>query len=274
MVSKTMNSETHHRKHKRLMEVSISIEAIAHVRQAIPEHGKSKQAQILEFGCGDGFQIPALQKLGNVIASDVYRGELDEIEDAEFIQCSIADTPFATETFDIVYSNHVIEHIEDIEHAFDELVRIGKPDCIYAFSVPTNIWLLLSLPAQYLGKVKSLAKAVQRRFGGGGEQHAPGARASNGSLAASAGTPRWQTFASMLAPKGHGVIENYIACYNQFKVSEWSKLFAGHGFSILEVRPLLLYAPSECPVIPTGKSRFGLSSSVLFLMRKSASANS
>ena len=161
-----------------------------------------------------------------------------------------------------------VEHIEDIERAFDELLRIGKPNCIYAFAVPTNVWLLLSLPAQYLGKAKSLMRALQDRFGGVETSDASG-RVRNGFTAANVGGLNQQTLASMIAPKGHGVIESFIDCYRHFKVANWSKLFAGNGFSILEAKPLLLYAPSECPVIPTVKSRFGLSSSVLFLMRRS-----
>ena len=272
MFFNSKDDENSHRKQKRELEVSIAIKAICSLQGKFSKTDNTIDATVLEFGCGDGFQIPALRQLGSVVASDVYRGKLDDVSDVEFVQCSITDTPFPTERFDIIYSNHVVEHIDEIELAFEELIRIGKPDCIYAFSVPTNVWLLLSLPAQYLGKVKNLASALHRLIRGAGEGYVNvGADAS---VAVKAGRPPLTKFLSLLAPKGHGVIDDYIGCYRQFKVSNWSKLFAGHGFSILEVQPLLLYAPSECPVIPTVKSRFGLCSSVLFLMRKSASAHS
>ena len=66
---------------------------------------------------------------------------------------SINDTSFNDKQFDLIFSNHVIEHLEDLEGQLKkwwELVQM----IVFVFSVPTNIWLALSLPAQYYRKIK------------------------------------------------------------------------------------------------------------------------
>jgi len=269
MFPKSLNGEKSHRKYKREMEVSLSVDFIENLQKGTQCKKKLKDVKILEFGCGDGFQIPYLNKIGTVVASDVYRGELGEVADFEFVECDITNTPFESSLFDIIYSNHVIEHVENLEEAFGELIRIGDNNCIYAFSVPTNIWLLLSLPAQYLSKIKTFLDRFRRK------KAAPSEHESSGPITNLNVVKYKQSlldkFLGLLGPSGHGVTENYFQCYKNFRVTSWYKLFSDSGFSVVETRPLLLYGPSEWPLIPTLKSKFGLSSSVLFLMVKRAS---
>lgn len=224
---------------------------------------------ILEFGSGDGFQIPYLQRLGRLVASDVYRSELlDRVPDPNFVLCSITDTPFESGRFDVVFSNHVIEHVDDLPGAFREMRRIGKAGCVYAFSVPTNVWLALSVPGQYfsraaglLGKLRSKSGPRRTASGPGNQQGTREARARpRGTLGAK--------LLRQLLPTGHGTERRFLACYRRFRIGTWEALFRGAGFEILETRPLLLYGPSKWPIIPTMPGRGGACSSVLFVMGK------
>ncbi len=63
------------------------------------------------------------------------------------------------------------------------------------------------------------------------------------------------------------VLPNAIKC---FKINGWKNLFINNGFKIITVKPLLLYAPSEMPYIPTTKkfTQYKICSSVLFLLNK------
>lgn len=248
--------EARHRERKRKAEMEIIIEKLA------PFVKDVDRPRILEFGSGDGYQIPYLKKLGSLVASDLYKNErVDKYEDAEFVVCDIRNTPFMPNSFDIIFSNHVLEHIEDIQSAFKELRRIGKSRCIYAFAVPTNTWLLLSVPAQ-------CHNALQRLFnknfkeGSGDIGRRRQARTDFTRLKG------WRKF----MPIGHGWRKDFFACFNSFKVKNWQRLFCESGFEIMESAPLLLYAPSEFPVIPTTKllADRGLYSSAIFIMKKSA----
>ena len=144
---KSRAAEDKHRKLKRQIEARITLQLLSTVLKTDEEFNKRKP-QILEFGCGNGFQIPYLRHLGNVTASDIYRS--DKLPgNCIFVNTDITNSPFNNYEFDVIFSNHVIEHIEDLESALAELMRIGKSSCIYAFSVPTNVWLVLSIPAYY-----------------------------------------------------------------------------------------------------------------------------
>jgi len=250
--------EEGHRRSKREREMSLMIEAI---RQELPQSSLNQEQnslQILEFGAGSGFQIPFLQKLGRVTASDiVLDSALKAAAGINAVECGIAETPFDDHRFDLIFSNHVIEHLEDPQGAFRELRRIGKPDGVYAFSVPTNIWLMLSIPAQYWNRLRRL----KPKFHEQGEKQP---------VAFFKGSPvdARHNRLNRFLPRGHGVEENFFRCYHQFKISTWRSFFERNQFTISAVKPLLLYGPSEFPMIPTLPAAGDLCSSVLFILRQ------
>jgi len=273
MFPKSKNDEKLHRKHKRQLEISMAIDAIKNLQKNTQGKKNCKDVNVLEFGCGDGFQIPYLKQIGTVVASDVYRGDLKDIQDIEFVKCDIINTPFEDGFFDVIYSNHVVEHVENLDEAFGELIRIGDDTCIYAFSVPTNIWLLLSLPAQYLSKAKTFLGLLWSKYFASNNTNKPPLIDINVNEVKN-DKSRLEKLIELVAPSGHGVTESYIECYKNFRVESWYKLFSDNGFSIVETKPLLLYGPSEWPLIPISKCKFGLSSSVLFLMVKRPTSQS
>ena len=268
MLPITKSAEKVHRERKRHMEIGIIVEEISEALKNNAEFA-NKNITILEFGSGDGIQIPYLKCLGKVVATDIYASdEIKRLQDIEFVECGITDMPFEKGQFDIVFSNHVIEHIDDLKSAFQETRRIGAPSCIYAFSVPTNIWLLLSIPAQYYNKVRRLFTLARKRsltttsieMNRNKKDHFPNRRHKAPSIFA-------RVFRFIL-PTGHGVILNFIECYHCFKIENWQQLLSDNGFAIIKTKPLLLYAPSEWPIIPTQNCDSNLCSSVLFLMKK------
>lgn len=258
MLPQTKVAETKHRVHKRHLEIEETVRTI----QSLVQQQQSVTTRVLEFGCGDGFQIPYLQKLGQVIASDLYRSPALQDSDVEFYECDITRTPFPDDYFDVIFSNHVIEHIADLQSAFVEMQRIGRANCIYAFSVPTNMWLLLSLPTQYYHKVRTVFSkyVIQSEV-----PQAISAEVPNISV-----KKRNSLYhkAKLILPLGHGVRQNFIQCYQEFRISHWQQLVQSSGFSLIEVKPLLLYGPSEWPIIPTIRPFSGVCSSVLLLARK------
>ena len=164
MWPRTETGEKKHRKRKRELEISLILETLP---DFLKERSSDRrdEIKILEFGTGDGFQIPYLQKIGRVTVTDLYRSEtLEKLPTVSFHECSITDTPFQDGEFDLVFSNHVLEHIDNLNQAFEELKRIGAPDCLYAFALPTNLWLLFSIPAQYYRTVRMIWRKVRSFF--------------------------------------------------------------------------------------------------------------
>lgn len=248
-------------KNKREQEIKLIVAEIAKYLNK----SSSKKQKILEFGCGAGYQVRYLQKLGDVISTDIYTHEnIEKVQGIQFIKANILRTPFNDNQFDLLFSNHVLEHIEELVKAFNELKRIGNDNCLYAFSVPTNIWLLLSIPSQLLGKIKL---AIRKMFRQKKEMTRNSPEANEKKIVENESITKSRRGWGKFALTGHGgVYTNFFDCYRQFKIDSWKKLFIINNFKIISVKPLLLYAPSELPIIPTINPINNICSSVLFIM--------
>lgn len=261
-----------HRQAKRHIEI-VRILAEINAFQQTPKI-ELQDMKILEFGCGNGFQVPYLKKIGDVFTTDIYTStEIRAMADAKFCESNITELPYRDRFFDLIFSNHVVEHLPDPSAAFAELRRVAKPDCLFAFSVPTNYWLLLALPAKYLGKLSSLIqlRPKSRNYGFQCNEHniIDTEARMHMEMRLTRSTSSDKTFLRKLLPKGHGVYPDFIACYKAFRINAWEVFFKSHGFFLKKTVPLLLYGPSERPVIPTTDcfNRFGVCSSVLFLLK-------
>jgi len=264
MFPRTHKGEKSYRLKKRRLEIQIILSVIEnHIKKHTSNF--NSQLNILEFGCGNGFQIPYLQKLGIVTATDIsIPNNLNLMKPADFVECDISNSPFLDDQFDLIFSNHVIEHIRELNKAFNELKRIGKRNCLYALSVPTNVWLLLSIPAQYLQKFRlvwSKLRSIDEKYYNKATEH------EISDISYSNKIPIIHKLIDKLIPHGHGIIRSFTGCYHDFKIKSWSKLLTQHGFKLEETFPLLLYAPSEWPIIPVlpVPNRSIICSSVLFL---------
>lgn len=257
-----MNRVERHRKKKRLMEVM-------EITRVLEEKGlinPQLPLKILEFGTGVGDQIPELKKYGNVSAIDIYTHSRLNTEDVNFIECSITSTPFENNSFDWIYSNHVIAHIgesraHDLSEAFSEMLRIGKEDCYYTFAVPTRLWLLLSLPAHYFDLLYRLFKKVM-----------PSTKASNESEARDTAKPpqKDKNYLKLLLPGGLGIFRTFFSAYKGFGRMQWIKLFDKHGMKCMADNALATYSASELPIVPTTRilNRWNIGSSRLYILKK------
>jgi SAM-dependent methyltransferase len=80
---------------------------------------------ILDVGCG-------LNKIPGSVGMDKNpRTDADIIHDLNDIPY-----PVASNSFDVIYCRHVMEHLHDIGSVMEELHRIGKPDAVLKINVP------------------------------------------------------------------------------------------------------------------------------------------
>ncbi len=229
--------------------------------------GALEDALILEFGSGAGHQGEWLSRLGRCVLSDVYVDkDLRVTGRACFLACDVSQSPFRSGSFDLIFSNHVVEHLLDPERSFRELQRIGREHCLYAFAVPTSVWLLLSVPGQYWDKVRDVvARLAEPRTGARrGDAATVHLTAIEGPLSGTGGLVSW------ILPHGHGSYPGFVECLRAFRAASWRRYFRNHGFALLGDHPVLCYAQAAWPVIPTNRvlATIGLCSSRLFILRK------
>ncbi len=103
--------------------------------------------RLLDFGCGPGQLVEAAMTLGlDARGADVfYGGEKDRQEVVARgllgnVVREIRDgrIPFDDATFDLVVSNQVFEHVEDLDGTLAEVRRVMKPDGMLVALFPTR----------------------------------------------------------------------------------------------------------------------------------------
>ena len=101
-------------------------------------------ASILEVGCGDGRISNIINKKYNVTSIDINQTKIQEVS-AKKIIADISNLPIKNDTYDLVISAEVIEHLDDdtFDKALKEMVRVCKKYILISVPFKENI------PAQW-----------------------------------------------------------------------------------------------------------------------------
>lgn len=101
-----------------------------------------KELKVLDVGCGDGVAINLLTRFRVL---DLYG--IDDSEQAlavaraknpsaQFIQGDVCHLEYADNTFDLVISSDVIEHVENPHKMLEEIKRVAKPEANIIIGTP------------------------------------------------------------------------------------------------------------------------------------------
>jgi ubiquinone/menaquinone biosynthesis C-methylase UbiE len=136
------------------------------IRPAFRELGSLQGLHVLDFGCGHGMAAVVLARQGAcVTAFDLSRGYLDEARNrarangvrVQFVQADGERLPFADASFDRVWGNAVLHHL-DLRVAAHELFRVLRPGGSAVFCEPWGENPLLNWARnklQYPGKERT-----------------------------------------------------------------------------------------------------------------------
>ena len=92
--------------------------------------GKRIEGKILENGCGVGLYLEHLSPLGGELIGMEYelsRAIQAKEKSSQILGAAGEYVPFPTNTFDLILSNEVIEHVADDKQVVREMVRTLKP---------------------------------------------------------------------------------------------------------------------------------------------------
>jgi SAM-dependent methyltransferase len=99
----------------------------------------SKDARILEVGCGTAYGTHRLGEMGYVSFAMDYSPQAANFWDRKAANFLIADgfhIPFKSDSFDLVWNAGVLEHFSDPQPMLNEMIRVCKPGGIVCVIVP------------------------------------------------------------------------------------------------------------------------------------------
>ena len=113
------------------------------VLELLPRSGR-----LLEIGAGTGWQAKALARHGYVVSAI----DLPSSHYASHRVWSVADydghlIPFDSDSFDIVFSSNVLEHIPHVSEFQEEIHRVLKPEGIVVHVLPSSSWRVWTIAA-------------------------------------------------------------------------------------------------------------------------------
>ncbi len=89
-------------------------------------------AKVLDLGCGNGISARLINEAGfDVTGTDISPLFLEEAQTWEnprlrYHVCDVMELPFESESFDVICSNELVEHLPDVETALTEMVRVVR----------------------------------------------------------------------------------------------------------------------------------------------------
>ena len=96
------------------------------IRYALP------RCKILDLGCGNGISARLLNQADfDVVGTDISPLFLKEARNWEnpslrYQVCDVLELPFESDTFDVICSNELVEHLPDVETALSEMIRVVR----------------------------------------------------------------------------------------------------------------------------------------------------
>lgn len=100
--------------------------------------------RILDAGCGTGGNLQRYAQFGEATGVEPFPEAVRRCHERGFEsvrQAGLEAIPFADESFDLIASTDVLEHVEAEEQALRELWRVAAPGAALLLTVPAYMWL-------------------------------------------------------------------------------------------------------------------------------------
>jgi len=184
-----------------------------------------KNIKILEIGGGDGFIAKKIHDLGYKITAMDQMPKYPQHFSVSTGNASKLD--FESETFDIIFSSHVLAHVNEIEMFFSESKRVLKKNGLMIHIVPsttwsigTNFWHYVLLPKFFIEWKRSKMISTDN---------------SNKNININKKEKIVTRIINILFLHPLGVNPSFIHEFYYFSKYKWKKIFQNQGFKILSI---------------------------------------
>jgi ubiquinone/menaquinone biosynthesis C-methylase UbiE len=189
---------------------------------------------LLELGAGSGYQASLLAARGcNVTALDVpdrtrHARTYYPVQDYDG-----RTIPLPDESVDVVFSSHVLEHVDPLAPLLAETLRVMKPTGVAVHIVPSATWRIWTSLAHYPFVLKTLL------FGRAADSLVNVASTRDAIDRHGVLRAIYKTAVHPLV--AHGSNSNAVAEVRAFSKARWMTLFARNGFAVVSVLPSKLF---------------------------------
>ncbi len=193
----------------------IRLAELAAIRHLLP----ASPASVLEVGAGAGWMAGALADAGYTVTAVDIKTPATAEGAFPVGQYDGRVLPYAAQHFDVVFTSHVVAHVEDLPQFFSEVKRVLKPGGCAVHLCPTTTWRLWTCVSRALQIPINGAKrftGTRPRTATSAENRAAPAKRSLRLLWAFPLSRHWSTREE----------------FHRFSRRGWIALFADFGFAV------------------------------------------
>lgn len=192
---------------------------------------KPQACSLLEIGAGTGWQAKKFFEKG-------YQVEAIDLSRSEYVNHRVWDVkdydghkiPFPADSFDVIFSSNVLEHIPHVTQFQSELHRVLKPDGIAVHILPSGSWRFWTNLTYYPYAFNFLLEKVFARGPANKNDDAP--VASEALSSGPSGRVGLNKIIYLLVPHRHGEKGNTLTEIYYFSKRRWKNLFENTGWKI------------------------------------------
>ena len=193
----------------------------------------------LEMGAGNGFQSGIIVNFcDKLISTDLNSDRLYSTASHPQIERLVLDAEvvgdsFDVDSFDLIYSSNLLEHLPDVDRCLSGCYKILKSDGIFVNILPNPYWRLLSSSLHYPIKLLRLFNLLRTRLLSSNQGSQNKARKSQGNNLKVA--RRKRSFIDFLIPPPHGVSADSFREIFAFRKRRWKRTFERNNFEVIDV---------------------------------------